>query len=79
MENARILTQKIEKVGENNNEKVEELQTKLAHEIHVREQGEATNKASFTEMQEYLGSKVKDLEKEYALLEQKWMFGKEEN
>ena len=79
LEDAKILTQKFEDIGSNNNDKVEELQTKLAHEIHVREQVEATYKASFIEMQEFLGSKVKDLEKEYALLEQKWMFGKEEN
>ena len=53
LEDAKILTQKFENIGSNNNDKVEELQTRLAHEIHVREQVEATNKASFIEMQEF--------------------------
>jgi hypothetical protein len=34
---------------------------------------------SLTEIQEQFGSKVKELEKELALVEQKWRFGKEEN
>jgi len=74
-----MLTEKFESFGSNNSEKVEELQSKLAFEIRVREQIEEANKVGLTEMQELYGSKIKDLEKDYALLEQKWMFGKEEN
>lgn len=73
------LTEKLASLGENNNEKVEVLQQKLTQEVRVREQLEVTNKKIAAELQETFGAKIKDLEKELALMVQKYDFSKEEN
>ena len=73
------LAEKLASLGENNNEKVEVLQQKLTQEVRVREQLEVTNKKIAAELQETFGAKIKDLEKELALMVQKYDFSKEEN
>jgi len=55
------------------------LQLKLQQEIRVREQTESASKISLSEMNETFSIKLKDLEKDLALVEQKLEFSREEN